>query len=197
MTIHAWFGIGAGVVQALSLLPYLRAIVRGTTRPNAVSFGVWTALSVIDVIAMYAGAGLGWPLVLPLVGTAGMAIITAFAIGGYGYSASTRLDMTCLVLGLAGIVLWQTTGEPALALALSIAASLAAAIPTVIKTYRAPHTEYAPAWLMVTVASLLSILSVTTYDFTNLAYAGYMFAETAIIGVLALRTSQLDQKSYE
>lgn len=191
MTTHAWFGIGAGVVQALSLLPYLYAIVHGTTRPNAVSFGVWTALSAIDVVAMYAGAGLGWPLILPVVGTVGMTIITLFAIGGYGYSASTRLDMVCLILGLAGIVLWQVTGEPALALALSIIASLAAAIPTVVKTYRAPHTEYAPAWLMVTVASLLSILSVTTYDFTNLAYAGYMFLETTTIGILALRASKL------
>jgi hypothetical protein len=188
MTIHAWFGIAAGVVQALSLLPYLRAIVRGTTRPNAVSFGVWTVLSVIDVVAMYAGAGRGWPLVLPLVGTAGMTIITIFALSGYGYSASSRLDMACLVIGLIGIALWQMTGEPALALALSIVASLAAAIPTIVKTYRAPHTEYAPAWLMVAAASVLSILSVTTYDFTNLAYAGYMFLETATIGILALRT---------
>lgn len=171
MDWHVLLGILSGIVQIGSVIPYTRDIVRGSTRPNAVSTGLWTLLSGIAFVAQIS-AGASWSIILVGGITFNCALITILALCGYGYSKYGKLDWFCLVVGLISIVAWALSKNPIVAIALVIIASFISNIPTVVKTYKAPKSEHSFSWFLVVIASSLSLLSTTQLNAQNLLYPG-------------------------
>jgi hypothetical protein len=112
-------------------------------------------------------------------------IIAALAFVGYGYTGHGMFDYACLMLALAVGAVWQLTGNPQLAIALSIVVSVIAAAPALYKTYRFPETESAGAWAIVAVAGILAIVSTSRLDFANVAPALYQALENSALTALA------------
>ena len=53
----------------------------------------------------------------------------------------SKSDLICFLIALIGIISWQITKNPTLALYYAVAADFTGFVPTLIKTYRLPKTE--------------------------------------------------------
>ena len=62
-----------------------------------------------------------------------------------------------------------------------------AGIPTLIKSYRHPHSESWIAYAISTLGFGISFLSVQTYNLENAAFVAYVFILNGALAVLASR----------
>ncbi len=179
----AW---AAGLLTVASAVPYIRDMLKGTTRPNVVSWGIWCLVQAIFAAAQFSeGASLSIVLPLAEVGTVGL--IALLGLVGYGYKKYGKLDVTCFVLALAAIVLWQTTGSPLFALIFSVAADVLAAVPTFIKAYKDPKSETLLSYLLVALSAVAAALSTTIYDLPNLLWpANILFGNALVVCLILL-----------
>lgn len=186
MEWHAILGIAASLIWIGSAAPYILSIVRGKTRPSAVSQFLWTILGVIDVAAQYS-AGASWSILTVAAVTFNTGVFTVLALVGYGYKNNklSWADWICLILAPVALVAWYLTSNPVMALWFSLAANTLAAVPTFIKTYKNPESELALGWALVTVAGIMGIVSNTIWTPANLIIPVYITVECAIIAALA------------
>ena len=188
MDWHEIVGILAGIIWIGSAVPYVLSIVRGKTRPSAVSQFLWAVLGVIDVAAQYS-AGASWSLIMVAAVTFNTGVFTVLALAGYGYRNNklTWTDWACLLLAIVSLMAWYLTNNPVIALLFSLAANILAAIPTFIKAYSEPESELALGWALVTLAGVMGIASNTLWTPANLIIPIYTTLECAIIATLALK----------
>ena len=186
---HAIAGITAGIVQAVSIIPYIWSMIRGTTRPNIVSWSLWTLEQIIAVAALWS-AGASWPIIILVAATFNTALVLVLCLFGYGYKHFGLLDGVCLVLALAALGLWYITSDPLIALVLSVAADFSATLPTIAKVWKEPGSELAWSWLMVVAAGALALIATTKLDVANLIWPIYfVLAGGVVTGLIFWRQS--------
>jgi hypothetical protein len=182
---HEWAAAVTVIITAIAVVPYVRDMLRGSTRPNIVTWGLWLLIHFIFVPAQLS-AGASWSIVLPLTEMCTVALVFLLAVFGYGYKKYGLLDGVCLVVALAAIALWQLTNAPIVALVLSVGADLIATVPTLAKSYKDPYSETPSAYLLVVVSSILAGASTTLYDVPNLIWPVYIGLLNATVLTLIL-----------
>jgi hypothetical protein len=186
MDWHIIFAIIAGVLSIASVVPYLYSMLKGTTRPNVISWSLWFFIQAIFVAAQWS-SGASYSIVLPLAGVIAVSLVVILGLFGYGYKKYGPIDFVCLILVVGSIILWKLTNDPSVALWLSVAADFIAAIPTCIKSYKDPASESSLAYLIAIFASVATIFSTTLYDFPNLAWPVYIiFTNSLIVSLILL-----------
>ncbi len=199
MDWHGIVGIAAGLIQISSIIPYVRDILKGTTRPNIVSYILWTLLQLIAIFAQFS-AGASWSIIILIATTFNTSLIVILCLMGYGYKKYGLTDKICFVFAIVAIVFWQLTKQPLLALVLTILADLIAAIPTIVKTYREPHSELVVSWFMIMISSSLAGISTVKIDIANLIYPVYAFITNTTITAFAFfgqRSIKRDRKGFD
>jgi fermentation-respiration switch protein FrsA (DUF1100 family) len=182
-------GEAAAVITLLAGVPYLYAIVRGRVRPARVSWLIWTALGVVSFVSQQAaGATDSLWLTAGQVAVTGSIFVLSLFRGRPGW---TRLDVYALVLATVGVLGWQLSTVPAIALASVIFADSMGVAVTVRKAAADPRSESATSFGMQMVGSCFGIAAVGAWDATLLAFPVYLALAqgliTAVIGVGHLR----------
>lgn len=185
MSEYTAFGLVSGVLQLISAVPYFRSILRRETKPNVVSQALWTLLQIIAIVAQLQ-AGWSWSVLILMATTLNTATFTILCLKGYGYKQYGWVDYGCLAAAMLALAVWGFTDEPLWALVIAMGTSAAASIPTIVKVIRYPDTENSTAWLIMSVASIFSILSVSERSLNNLVVPIQYFLEGSIIGWIAL-----------
>jgi hypothetical protein len=131
--------LGAAVTFAAGV-GYALDALRGRVQPNRVT---WFVSGVTAWIAcagqVLQGVVLGAVLTFPVAVVPTLIVADSFA-NRDAYWRTTRLDLACLALaGAAVVVLLTSSGD--LAIAMGIAARGLGAVPTVVKAWKAPCTE--------------------------------------------------------
>lgn len=178
---HLALGIVSGLLATVAIVPYVRDILHGTTRPNVVSWSLWVVLLAIAALAQFS-AGASWSLVLVVGDLIGTAAVLVLCLVGYGYGKYSWLDGLCFALALVAIVLWQITEQPLLAIGLAALADFLASVPTLAKAYRDPKSEEPTQFFIIATAALLGVFSTSIFDPANLAFPLYLFCINAAIG---------------
>src|SRR4051812_26750201 len=114
MNWHVALGVVSGIISMLSVLPYIKDIRHGTTRPNTVSWALWVLLLLISVLAQWSAAA-SWSIFFLIGDLVGTASILVLCLVGYGYKQYGTLEWSCLALALIAIVLWKLTHHPVVA----------------------------------------------------------------------------------
>src|SRR3954471_4047435 len=100
----------SGVITVAAVVPYLRDILRGTTRPNIVSWITWTLLTGIATAAEVAA---GEYVAAIFTGSAVLETATIVFLGlRHGYVKYAKFDVICQIAAIAGIILWQLFNSP-------------------------------------------------------------------------------------
>lgn len=186
MDFHVVMAVLAGVLTIVSVVPYVRDMLRGTTRPNIVSWGIWCLVQAIFAAAQFS-AGASLSIVLPAFEVATVGLIVVLGLAGYGYKKYRPLDFVCLALALGAIALWQMTKDPAVALWMSVAADVLAAVPTFIKAYRDPKSETLSAYFLVALSAVAAAFATDIIDVANLLWpANIFFGNTLIVCLILL-----------
>lgn len=178
-----------------SPLVYIHSIVKGETRPHRTTRLVLMIITVLSTAALWEAKGAAFWLALAsaIQGTAIFLLSIKKGIGGW-----SKVDIVCLLIAFAGIVLWQTSGEPAVALLASIVADYVGMVPAFIKTYKLPHTEDWRFFAMDTVAGILTIMATTTFTAYTLSYPIYIVLVNGImVALIVVRGKALRGVSSE
>ncbi|MDB5238538.1 MAG: rane protein [Candidatus Kaiserbacteria bacterium] len=175
----------SSILALISPLIYARAILRGEARPHRTTRLVLfliTALTTLSLFAQHDRVAI-W--------LAGASFIQAFVIFvlslRYGMGGWAKTDILCLVIALAGIVLWQTTANPALGLYAAILADFTGMIPALIKTYHQPETEIASFYALDVLAALFSLLALSIWVPQGFAYPLYILIINTCMVMLVVR----------
>ena len=191
---HVAVGAIAGILTVLAVIPYIKDILHGSTRPNIVSWSLWVLLLLIGVLGQIS-AGASWSLIFLIGDLIGTSFVLSLCIAGYGYKKYGWLEVVCFVLAIIAIVLWQLTNEPLIAIWLAVAADFLASIPTLVKAYMDPMSEAPLQFFIIAFASLLAVLSTAIFDYANLLFPVYLLLINASIGTTSFLRSRLTQEA--
>jgi len=159
----------------------------GKARPNRITWLLWGIFPLVIFVAQRAQgiAGISWTSFV--AGFTPLLVVVASFFNKNAYWKSERRDYYLMAAAIVGIILWAVTDNPNLAIFFSLVADILASIPTLIKSYRDPHSESWIAYAISTIGFGISFLSVQSYDFENAAFVAYLFILNLTLAVLASR----------
>ena len=169
MLLAAGFNVLGGI-------DYLVLTLRGSVRPNRVTWLVW-ALAPLIAFAAELGQGVGLPAVMTfMVGFMPLLILVATFVNRSGAWRLGRLDVVCGALSLIGLGLWALTRVGNVAIVLSILADFLAAVPTIVKAFQRPDTEGARIYACAAVSASITLLTIHDWTFSQYAFPVYILA---------------------
>jgi hypothetical protein len=171
MTLAPVFGVLAGVVGFVDTIPYVRDIVRGSTRPHRGTWFIWGMLAIVVCVSQRAD-GASWSLVMAGTQAVLTTLIFVLAIrrGEGGLSASDGILIAIASAGMAG---WVVVDEPIVATTCVIVADLIAAAMMVPKVQRDPGSETLVTYVLAGAGGALAAGAVGMADASLLAYPVY------------------------
>ena len=184
------FGAAAGILSVVDAIPYVRDILRGTTRPHRGTRLIWWTLATTALVSQYAD-GAGWSMLMLL----GQAVTTGltFALSiRRGVGGLSRFDLTITAIAGLGVIGWFVSSTPVIATACVVFADTLGVGLMLPKTWREPGSETLSTFALASLAGLLGAFAVGALDFSLLLYPLYFFVVNGIIAVIiALRTRML------
>jgi len=153
-------------------LIYEWSIIVGKTKPHRTTRFVLfliTALGAASLLAQKSDAAFWLLAICAIHGLVVFLLSLKYGVGGWA-----KTDIICLLIALFGIVIWKMTGSPALALYTAISADFVGMIPSLIKTYRLPHTEYWLSYIFDIGASVFTLLAIRLWQPSEYSYPLYI-----------------------
>lgn len=161
---------------------YIRDTIKGTTRPNRVSQGLWAIAPLIGVGAAIS-SGAGWMTTVRTFMT-GFVPLTIFMVSftnKNGYWKTTKFDYFCGIFSIVALIVWLVIDLPVYAVLLAAAADLFAAVPTIKKSWTNPESETGIAYVMSLIATLIILPTIKVFDIQNTAFQIYLLLVNVII----------------
>ncbi len=177
----------AAFATVLAALVYIRSMFRGQTKPNRVTWFMWSVAPFIAAAAAISNH-VGWAAVPVLLsGVSPLLIFVASFFSKKAYWRLVWLDYVCGLLSGLALVLWYLTKSPDLAIVFAMVSDAAAAVPTIMKAWRNPETESVWPYVVGLFSPLTSFVVATAWGFSELAFPAYLVAINAVLTVSALR----------
>ncbi|HEU4914302.1 MAG TPA: hypothetical protein VFT16_02740 [Candidatus Saccharimonadales bacterium] len=175
------FIVFAIILRFMAGASYFKATWQGKARPNLVSWSLWSLTALLAFgIQLLQGAGTS-ALITLAIGVSPIAVCIA-ALHRHTYAKTfSRLDKYCMVLTVAGLLLWLASKDPLTVLLMGIVADLFSNIPTVKKAYQAPHTEHATAYCLSALSMLVALLTIQDWQLTSWLFTAYILCINIVI----------------
>ena len=179
----------SGLLTIICVIPYLRDIHRGTTRPQRVSWLVFASLAIVATVSQflegaYAGAWL----------TAGAAVgftLVFLASIRRGIGGATPFDRLSLAIGLVGVVASVIVRQPLVAILAVVLAEVPAVFLTARKALHDPASETTSTWLIDGIAGACALLAVSDTSLPQILYpVHHLLANSCVlVAILVGRAS--------
>jgi len=156
------------------MLVYVRDTLRGTTKPNRVTWLIWAVNPLIAAFVSFAdGVGLAAIPVL-FTGLGPLLVLLASFVNKNSYWQLNRFNYFCGICSIVALVFWATSSGPVLPIAMAIISDTFAVVPTLIKMWDYPETETAAAYLLGFFCALTSFAAIKVWDFSSYAFPLYL-----------------------
>jgi hypothetical protein len=176
------FGIFAVGVAVADTVPYVRDVLRGTTRPHRGTWLVWGLLAIVVTLSQHSD-GASWS-VLVAAAQAGLTLgVFALSIRR-GEGRFSSADAVMLAIAAGGIAGWAVAGAPIVATMCIILADLVAATMMMPKTYRDPGSETLSTFGLASLSGLLAVCAVGDVDAGLLLYPAYLCVVNGMIALV-------------
>lgn len=174
----------SGILFFAAFMPYVCTIVKRYTVPSPVSWGIWASVDTIALLAMRKEKASSGQLTGAVAG-AWMVTILALI---YGKPALGSIEWVSIIGAAAGIILWQKTGNPILAIFCAQIAVFIGAIPTIVGAYQNPSQEDPVAWTMWFISCIFALYAIRKWDIANvLQPATFTVIETIMVVLVVIR----------
>ncbi len=174
------------VLANISFVPYFFDIIKGKTRPHAVSWLIWTITQGVGAAALWDGGA--------TLAAVGITLTTLLVFGIFilsltrGSRKISPLDAVVLSLAVLALIGWFFLDHPVWAVLLASFIELLGFIPTYIKAYKEPASEHFPSWLLYFIGMVLMLATLPEYTLLTTTYLGTMtVASFVLIFILLLR----------
>lgn len=161
---------------------YIYDTIKGTTRPNRVSYGLWAIAPIIGVGAAIS-SGADWMTTVRtfMAGFVPLIIVIASFANKSGYWKTTKFDYFCGMFSIVALVLWIVIDLPVYAILLAALADFFAAIPTIKKSWTNPESETGIAYIMSLLSVLVILPTINVFDIQNTAFQIYLLVVNIIL----------------
>jgi hypothetical protein len=153
--------------------------------PNAVTWLLWGLIPLVAAAAQTAESPRVAAVSVALA--AGPLVIAAVAVARVRAPHVTCCSGACARVAAAGIVLWQVTDDPLLAIACCIAADAAAAVPTLWKAWRDPASEHPAPYVLTVLSMLVTLLALDRLTVLAWAFPSWILTVNALLLVVSSR----------
>ena len=183
MISENWIYLGTAI-GALGAALYLRDTLRGTTKPNRVTWLLW-AVAPLLAAAVEFNQGIGLRA-LPtfMVGFMPLLIFVASFHNPASVWKIRRIDYACGVFSIVGTVVWLVTRNGVVAISAAIAADFLAGIPTLMKSWTHPQTETLYSYVGAVVSMGIVLLTITDWTFEVAAFPIFVLCSASVDSVL-------------
>ena len=172
----------------ISPLVYAKAILAGDAKPHRTTRLILLLITALATASLFAQHD---TVAVWLAGVSTLQSILIFVLSiRYGMGGWAKKDLLCLFIAFIGIVLWQTTKNPVVALYASIAADFTGMIPALIKTFHFPKTEMWTFYALDMVAAIFSLLAVKDFTIQESSYPLYIMIINLAMILLIVRPHQ-------
>lgn len=168
-------------INAVGTLNYVIGTLQGKIKPNRVTFVVWSIAPFIVYLSQISqGVGVqSWMTlstsILPF------SVFIASFVNKKAYWKLIPRDVACGALSLVGLLLWYITKVGNVAIFFSLLSEVLATFPTIAKAFRYPETERAWPWLTAVAGGLLTIVTITDWDFAHVGYPVLYTVEMSLL----------------
>ena len=160
---------------------YIKDIFLGKTKPNLVSWFIWSLAPFIGVFfQIKAGAGLS---ILPIfmAGFISFLVIIISVLRKNAYWKINTFDVICGIISLISLILYVFTHDLSISILFAIMSDALAYIPTMIKSWNFPNTETGLMYIMGIINNIIGLLIIKSWIFPI-----YSFSISIIIFNLAI-----------
>lgn len=153
----------SGVLFFVAFLPYIWTILNGQTVPSPISWAIWASVDTLALLAMRKAEATSGQLTGAV---AGAWVITALALV-FGKPTMEHVEWISVASAIAGVTLWQKTGNAVCAIICSQVAVFAGAIPTIVGAYANPSQEDPIAWSIWFVSCICALFAIRKWNLVN------------------------------
>lgn len=173
-------------------LSYLIDTIKGKTKPNKVTWFLWTLAPAIAFSAeIKQGVGIQ-SLLTFMVGFNPLLIFLASFINPKSKWKVKKLDFICGGLSILGLILWYLTKVGNVAIVFSILADGLAGIPTILKSYTNPETENYKVFLGGAISAAITLLTIKNWVLAEYGFPLYiLFINTLFVSLIKFRIGRL------
>jgi hypothetical protein len=178
-----WIYVGSAIGAAGAAV-YLRDTLRGTTKPNRVTWLLWAVAPLLAAgVEFKEGVGLR---TLPTFMVGFMPLL--IFIGSFHNAASVwkvrRMDYACGAVSVVGTVVWLVTQNGVLAISAAIAADFLAGVPTLMKSWTDPQTETVYTYTGALISMIVLLLTVDHWTFDVVAFPLFVACMASLQSIL-------------
>jgi len=161
---------------------YIYDTIKGTTRPNRVSQGLWAIAPLIGVGAAIS-SGADWMTTVRtfMAGFVPLTILIVSFVNKNGYWKTTKFDYFCGAFSIVALIVWLVVDLPVYAVLLAAIADLFAAIPTIKKSWTNPESETGIAYILSFISVLVILPTIKVFDIQNTAFQIYLLIVNVLI----------------
>jgi hypothetical protein len=175
-------GVLAGAIGVADTIPYVRDILRGSTRPHRGTWLIWGVLAVVVCLSQRAD-GASWSLIM--AGTQAVLTSLIFMLAIHrGEGGVTSIELIMIAVAGAGVIGWILADQPIVVTACVVAADLIGAAMMVPKTHRDPESETLVTFALASLGGALAAGSVGVIDASLLLYPAYYCIVNGAIALL-------------
>jgi len=186
LNLGAILGIVAGIIAFIAYIVYIKAILKGESKPNRATWFIWTFVGLVLATSYYFSGAHNtiWVPFMEFLGPLTIAILSIkYGEGG----VRSKLDLVCFVGAIISLILWFAFNSPVVALVTNLVIDVFALIPTIKKSYLRPEGEDFWAWFGTGTADTINLFAIEKLTFGVMVYPIYMLVLDLIIIILLAR----------
>lgn len=153
----------------VSFFPYVRSVLRGTTKPHVFSWIIWGSTTLIVFAAQLAdGGGIGaWPI--------GFSGAVTIYVAGLAYTKRsditiTRTDWLFLLAAAMSLPCWYATADPLWAVVILTVVDITGFGPTFRKAVSRPFDEQLTFFVLMAARNATAAVALEHYSLTTLMF---------------------------
>lgn len=178
------FVLVAALITFIGIFLYALSTFKGKTRPNKVTWILWTIIPLITFFAQLS-EGVGWVSLFSLAYAIGpLLVVIASFTNKKAYWKIGPFDVVCGIISLLALLLWWITGDGILAIIFSIVADFAAGCPTLIKSYKAPETESISAYVVGVISGLVTLATIQQWTLATYLFPAYITLNSLLLWLM-------------
>ncbi|MFA6018182.1 MAG: hypothetical protein WCT28_00650 [Patescibacteria group bacterium] len=176
------------VVQLVGIAAYLKETLQGKTKPNKVTWLMWSIAPLIAGVAALAD-GAGWAALPTIIsGSSAALVLLASFTNRQAYWRLETFDYLCGLCSILALILWYATREPIVAITFAILSDAFATAPTVLKAWTHPKSETPLAYTTGLFNALTSFSAIRTPSISSIAFPLYWAATNCCIILILYRS---------
>lgn len=177
-----YFGLLAQFILAVSIVPYTISILRGTVKPNRISWFIWSVIGFAFWLITPDSADQVTKM-LTVIFWINPTLIFVLTLFKSEYIKPDTIEKFSLLVGLCAIVVWLIFRDNSgvLPTVIAIAADFCALLPTLRFVMSAPNEEAPLAWICFFLGSFIAIFGIEHYTLQNLLLPVYMTIGASLV----------------